>query len=455
MTHDQSDAETLRRDPAPEVVLARGAAQEPNMGERPLRVALLSYRGKPHCGGQGIYVRYLSRALLALGHEVEVIGGPPYPELDPGVRLTRLPSLDLYADEDPFRVPRMSEFRDAIDVREFATMCTAGFPEPNTFSLRALRHLASRVDEFDVVHDNQCLGRGLLGIQRLGLPVVATIHHPITVDRRAALAAATTPWQRLSLRRWYGFTRMQARVARQLPNLLTVSERSRHDIVEEFGVRSEQLEVVHNGVDERRFRPREDVDRVPGRIVTTSSSDAPLKGLVPLLEALAAVRERRPAHLVIVGRRNPGGAVDATITRLGLDTAVEFRSGLSDEELARVLASAQVAVVPSLYEGFSLPAVESMACGTPLVATTGGALPEVAGRDGETALLVEPGEPAPLAAAIDRLLGDARSRERIGAAGRRRVLERFTWEVAARRTAAVYAVAVGESASRGPVRAAV
>jgi glycosyltransferase involved in cell wall biosynthesis len=414
------------------------------MLERPLRVALLSYRGKPHCGGQGVYVRNLSRELVALGHEVEVIGGPPYPELDEGVTLTKLPSLDLYNDENPFRIPRPGEFRDTIDALEYAGMCTASFPEPLTFSLRARRHLAERVDEFDLVHDNQCLGWGLTGIQRLGLPVMATVHHPITVDREAALAAAQTSWQRLSLRRWYGFTRMQARVARRLPRLLTVSEQSAGDIVDAFGVDRDRLEVVHNGVDERTFRPREDVERVPGRIVTTASSDAPLKGLVPLLEALAAVRARRPAHLVIVGKRNEGGAADLAMQRLGLDgDAVEFRTGLSDDELASLVASAEVAVVPSLYEGFSLPAIEAMACGTPLVATTGGALPEVAGRHGETALLVEPGEPDALGQAMDRLLGDAQLRDRIGEAGRRRVLERFTWRVAAQHTADEYAALAG------------
>lgn len=414
------------------------------MLQRPLRIALLSYRGKPHCGGQGVYVRNLSRELVALGHEVEVIGGPPYPDLDEGVTLTRLPSLDLYNDAHPFRFPRPSEYRDAIDALEYAGMCTAAFPEPLTFSLRARRHLAERVDDFDVVHDNQCLGWGLTGIQRLGLPVLATIHHPITVDRKAALEAARTPWQKISLRRWYGFTRMQARVARRLPRLLTVSEQSARDIVEAFEVDRGRLEVVHNGVDERCFKPREDVQRVPGRIVTTASSDAPLKGLVPLLEAVAAVRQCRPAHLKIVGQRNEGGAADRAMQRLGLgDDAVEFVSDLSDDELASLLASAEVAVVPSLYEGFSLPAIEAMACGTPLVATTGGALPEVAGRDGETALLVEPGEPEPLGRAIDRLLGDAQLRDRIGEAGRRRVLKRFTWRVAAQHTAAEYAALTG------------
>src|SRR5688500_18391623 len=104
-----------------------------------MRIALLSYRSKPHCGGQGVYIRHLSRELVRLGHEVEVFSGQPYPDLDEGVVLTKVPSLDLYREPDPFRVPRLREFRDRIDVEEFLTMCTAGFPEPKTFSSRIAR----------------------------------------------------------------------------------------------------------------------------------------------------------------------------------------------------------------------------------------------------------------------------------------------------------------------------
>jgi glycosyltransferase involved in cell wall biosynthesis len=423
------------------------------MAERGLRIALLSYRGAPHCGGQGVYIRNLSRELVAQGHHVEVLGGPPYPELDEGVALTRLSSLDLYREADPFRMPHPGEFRDSIDVLEYASMCTAAFPEPMTFSLRAKRELARRLDEFDVVHDNQCLGWGLLGLRRLGMPVLATVHHPITVDRELELAAATSPWRRLTLRRWYAFTRMQARVARRLPRLLTVSEQSAGDVVSAFDVPRERLEVIHNGVDEQRFRPRAEVARVPGRLVTTASADAPLKGLVPLLEALAKIRTRREdVHLVVVGRRKVGGLADRAMEQLSLpDEAVRFVHGIDDEELASLLASAEVAVVPSLYEGFSLPAIESMACGTPLVATTGGALPEVAGADGDTALLVPPGEPGPLATAIERLLDDPALRARIGEAGRLRVLERFTWRVAAARTAEQYHHVMDPRGASAPV----
>ncbi|MBA3783129.1 MAG: glycosyltransferase, partial [Nocardioides sp.] len=201
-----------------------------------MRVALLSYRSKPHCGGQGVYVRHLSRELVALGHEVEVFSGQPYPELDVGVTLTKVPSLDLYREPDPFRVPKLREFRDRVDVEEFLTMCTAGFPEPKTFSTRVARLLRARVDDFDVVHDNQVLGYGMLDIEKMGLPLVTTVHHPITFDRRIDLAAAPTRRKQLSLRRWYGFLRMQGKVARAARKILTPSESSRRDIARDFGV---------------------------------------------------------------------------------------------------------------------------------------------------------------------------------------------------------------------------
>ncbi|HJV09167.1 MAG TPA: glycosyltransferase family 4 protein, partial [Acidimicrobiales bacterium] len=375
----------------------------------PLRVALLSYRGNPNSGGQGVYVHYLTRELVALGHHVEVFSGPPYPRLAPGVPCVEVPSLDLYRPDDPFRTPALSEFRDLIDVAEFATMCAAGFPEPLTYSLRVRRALRSRRHDFDVVHDNQCLGYGLLGID---LPMVATIHHPITVDRAVELAQAEGRRRQLQVRRWYGFVRMQKRVARRLPRVLTVSESSAGDISAQMGVRRDRLSVVPVGVDTNLFRPLPHVERVPGRLMTTASADVPLKGLVPLLEALAKVRTERHAELVVVGQPRDGSLVPATIERLGLEGAVTIAGVVDNLRMVELYAEAEVAVVPSLYEGFSLPAVEAMACGLPLVSTTGGALPEVVG---DCALLVPPNDPSALAAAIVRALDDAALRARLGA----------------------------------------
>jgi glycosyltransferase involved in cell wall biosynthesis len=411
-------------------------------GGRPLRIALTSYRSKPHCGGQGVYVRALSRELAALGHDVEVLSGPPYPELDPGPRLTQVPSLDLYRDDDPFRTPSWRELRSPVDVLELLLMWTAAFPEPLTFSLRAAGRLRAR-DDVDVVHDNQTLGYGLLLLARAGRRVVATVHHPITEDRRHDLRAATG-LERLTTRRWYSFLRMQGRVARRLPALLTVSENSRRDIERDFRVPADRLSVVPVGVDADVFRPPT-TPRVPGRVVATTSADVPLKGLVPLLEAVAKLRTERDVELVVVGRPRAGGPALEAVDRLGLADAVRFVSGLSEAHLVDLLGSAEVGVVPSLYEGFSLPAVELLACATPVVATTAGALPEVVGPDGETSLHVPPGDSEALAAAVGRLLDEPALRAALGERGRQRVVERFTWRAVAEQTVAWYRRVLEES----------
>jgi glycosyltransferase involved in cell wall biosynthesis len=405
---------------------------------RPLRIALLSYRSKPHSGGQGVYVRHLSRELAARGHHVEVFSGQPYPELDanPELRewpaLREVPSLDLYRDDDPFRTPRPTELRDWVDALEVAMMWGGAFPEPLTFSVRALRALRARPGDFDIVHDNQGLGYGMLGVRRLGLPLVTSIHHPISVDRRLDLAGRSL-LARLNKRRWYGFVRMQGRVARRAGPLITVSSSSRHDICRDFRVNRGNVHVIPLGVDTRLFRPRTEQPRVPGRIVTVTSADSPLKGLPTLLRAVAKLATERDAHLVVIG--TPSAATRQQVTQLALGDRVTFASGLPDTEYARVLATAEVAVIPSLYEGFSLPAVEHMASGTPLIATDAGALPEVTG---EAALLVPPGDPEELSAALAGLLDDEPARTRLGASGLARVRERFAWPAVAAATEALY-----------------
>ncbi len=407
------------------------------MGRR-LRIALLSYRSKPHGGGQGVYVRALSRELTALGHSVEVFSGQPYPELDDGVPLTRVPSLDLYREPDPFRIPRPSEFRDWIDVAEWALMGTAGFPEPLTFTLRAARLLLPRAADFDLVHDNQSLGYGLLRLVRAGMPTVATVHHPVAIDRRLDLAAAATPWRRVTLHRWYGFTAMQARVAPRLDAVTTVSENSRRDIETHLHVPASGIEVVPVGIDPAVFTPppagrRRETDS----IVVTTSADVPLKGLVHLLEAVAKLRTERPVRLTVVGTARPGGPAETALDRLGLRDAVRFTGPLPEADLVRLLQDATVAAIPSLYEGFSLPAVEAMACGTPLVTTDAGALPEVVGT--QAGLRVRAGDVDELTAALRLVLENPSLQEQLGRAGRRRVLASYTWRSTAERTADWYA----------------
>jgi glycosyltransferase involved in cell wall biosynthesis len=403
--------------------------------DEPLRVALTSYRSKPHCGGQGVYVRQLSRALAALGHTVEVFSGPPYPELDDSVALTEVPSLDLYNDAHPFRVPRLREFRTRTDVLEFAIMCTAGFGEPRTFSRRVVPLLAARAEDFDIVHDNQTFGPKLLQLPQLGLPLVGTMHHPISVDRRLDIAAAPLR-KKLTTRRWYGFLRGQQRTARQIPVSIAPSQSSADDAVRDFGLRPDQLAVVPIGVDTDVFRPHG--ERVPGRIVAMCSADVPLKGLSVLLKAMHALPSELPAELIVVSKLAQGGSTEKLVAELGIGWRVQFVSGLSEEAVAALLASAEIMCVPSLYEGFSLPAAEALASGTPVIASDVGALPEVVGTDGSAALLVPGGDVAALAHAIAQLLGDPQRRAAMSAQARRRALERLSWQATARGTVAVY-----------------
>jgi len=405
--------------------------------DRPLRLAYLSYRSKPTVGGQGIYTRHLTKALVDLGHTVEVLSGQPYPVLDDRVGLTKLPSLDIFNDHYPGRFPAYWEIRSLPDVLEILQFSTGTFPEPLAFSYRAYRELRHRIPEFDLVHDNQCLGYGILAIDKI-LPTLITLHHPITVDRRLEVEAAPNRRKRLSIGRWYSFVKMQGRVAQRMPRIVVVSGNSIDDIHTDMGVERERMRLVHVGVDPDLFRPLPEIERVPGRLITTASADVELKGLRFLLEAMAKLRAERNVSLTVIGRAKEGGKSAELIERLGLADHIEFVTGVPDERIVELYAQSELAVVPSLYEGFSLPAVEAMATATPLVATTGGALPEVTGADGETVLQCEPGDVDSLVGALRRALDDPDLRARIGAAGRDRVSRLYTWRQTAMRTVEQY-----------------
>jgi glycosyltransferase involved in cell wall biosynthesis len=415
--------------------------------DQPLRIAFLAYRGKPHVGGQGVYTRHLTKALVDLGHHVEVLGGQPFPVLDDRVPLIQLPSLDIYNDYFPMRMPGIWELKHWPDFVEVTSFSTGTFPEPLAFSLRAWDHLRKRKNDFDLVHDNQSLGYGLLPIQR-EFPLLGTIHHPITVDRRLELSHARTRYQRVTLRRWYAFTRMQTRVARRLERIVTVSESSRHDIVKDHGVHPGRMQVVPVGVDPDLFRPIPGISRIPGRLITTASADVTMKGLRFLLEAVAKLRTEREISLVVIGKPKEGGRSAETIARLGLTDVVSFVSGVSDQRIYEMYSEAELAIVPSLYEGFSLPAIEAMSCGIPLVSTTGGALPEVVGADGDTALLVAPGDSEALAATIRMALDDSELRAAVGARGRQRVIDKWSWQHTAERTLDQYRALLAETPPR-------
>ncbi len=431
--------------------LPRSAAGSPRRApgpDDPLRIAYLTYRGKPHVGGQGVYTRHLTKALVDLGHHAEVLSGQPYPIVDERVPLIELPSLDIYNEYFPMRMPAFWELKDRWDWAEVTAFSTGTFPEPLAFSLRAWDHLRQRAGEFDLVQDNQCLGYGLLMMERMGLPVLGTIHHPITMDRRLEMEHADTPWQRWSKSRWYAFTKMQTRVAKRLRRVITVSRNSYDDICRDHQVSPEKLFIVPVGVDPDLFVPIPGIERNPNQIISTASSDVAMKGQRYLLEALAKLRADRPElKLVMVGRLKEGSAAQRTIEQLGLQDAVEFVSGISDERIVELYNESACAVVPSLYEGFSLPAIEAMSTGCPLVATTGGAIPEVAGPDGETCYMTIPGDSESLATGIRRALHDPTGAQRIGAAGRERVINRWSWRHTAVRTVDHYRALLDDAAA--------
>lgn len=402
----------------------------------PLRIAYLTYRGKPHVGGQGVYTRHLTKALVDLGHHVEVFGGQPYPVLDERITLHKLPSLDIFNELYPGRLPAYWELKTWPDVVETARFLTGQFTEPLAFSMRARRALRDRVSDFDLVHDNQCLGWDILKIEK-DIPTIVTLHHPITKDRELEMSHAPNWRKRRSVGRWYSFVTMQGKVASKLPRIVVVSENSIADIHTDMGVPLDRMRLVPVGVDPDLFRPLPDVARQPGRLITTASADVALKGLSYLLEAMAKLRTERDIRLTIIGKPRPGHSMDL-IDRLGLAPHIDFVSGVPDERIVELYAESELAVVPSLYEGFSLPAIEAMATGTCLVATDGGALPEVTGTDGDTVLGCKAGDVESLAAAIARGLDDAALRSRVGAAGRERVVSRWSWRHCAQLTVEQY-----------------
>lgn len=421
----------------------------------PLSIAYLTYRGKPHVGGQGVYTRHLTKALVDLGHHAEVLSGQPYPIVDERVPLVELPSLDIYNDYFPMRMPGLWELKDVWDWAEVTAFSTGTFPEPLAFSLRAWDHLRKRRSEFDLVQDNQCLGYGLLLMEKMGLPVLGTIHHPITMDRRLEMEHAETRRLRYSKARWYAFTKMQTRVASRLRRVITVSQNSYTDICRDHRVSPEKLFVVPVGVDPDLFKPLPGIKRNPNQIISTASSDVAMKGQRYLLEALAKLRTEFPdLKLVMVGKLKQGSAAQRTIQILELQDAVEFVSGISDERIVELYNESACAVVPSLYEGFSLPAIEAMSTACPLVATTGGAIPEVAGKDGETCYMSTPGDSDSLAAGIRKALTDPENAARIGAAGRERVISRWSWRHTAVKTVDHYRAVIEQVQEERQVQSA-
>lgn len=399
-----------------------------------LRICLLSYRSNPHCGGQGVYIKNLSRALSDLGHQVDVISGQQYPVLDPDVNLIKLPSLDLYNPDDLFRVPKLFELLDFTNFIEWFGISTMGFSEPYTFGRRAFKYLQHRTDKYDIIHDNQSLSYGIWAIKRK-MPIIATIHHPITVDRDIAIKAERVTWKKFKHLRWYSFLNMQKRVARILPHIITVSECAKTDICNEFSISDEKFSIIPNGINTELFYPMPEIKRQKNRIIVTNSADTPLKGLDYLLISIAEIAKTQKVRLIVIGTPKKNGRIVHLIKKLKIGKFVTFTGRISDDEFVKQYAKATVAVIPSVYEGFGLPAGEAMACGVPVISTTGGALPEVVGDAG---ILIPPGDPPALTRAITKILNNPELAEMYSKAGYKRVQNHLTWKAAAQKTVDAY-----------------
>lgn len=397
--------------------------------QRPLSIALLGYRSNPYSGGQGVYLKHLSKALVNLGHSVDVISAEPYPELDPRVRLVKLPGLNLFDHPKPLQALGKGKWRDPVNVVEWLSFLSGGFPEPLTFGHRLVRYFKQQRPRYDIVHDNQSLCTGLLGLRRRGYAVTCTIHHPITFDRDIALQNSEDWGLRLLIKRWHWFLGMQTRVARLLPHITTVSENSKRDIGTAFDIPVQRITVVLNGIDTEIFRPLPDVAREPFHLITTASADQPLKGTQHLIPAIAQLVRRYPdLNLTFIGAPKPGGVTERQIQSYGLTDRIEFHHGISFEDIVQLYARASVAVVPSEYEGFGFPAGEAMACEVPLVSTDGGALPEIVGDAG---IVVPVKNSEALAEAIGYLFDDVEEQRRLSQAGRTRIVKEFSWTRAA------------------------
>jgi glycosyltransferase involved in cell wall biosynthesis len=403
-----------------------------------MNLCLLSYRGNPYCGGQGVYLYFLSREMARMGHTLTILVGPPDPWPMPWARTIPVESLNLWGVRRNF-LPRAVPWRifRPLNFFEFAATRFGFFPEMFIFSLRAARILRGLLPgrDFHLFHDVQSLGYGLLLVKQFRRPLVTTVHHPLTVDFRHSLERDRNFTEKYYTLVFYPLG-MQGRVIRRCDRVLTSSRETAREIERDFRVRPERIRNVANGLDTDFFRPGNGIPRKPHGLLFVGNTDDPKKGVRYLLEAMTHLPQNIRLTLVDDGAPLKTFAPDL-VRRLGLSGRVTFTGKLSPEDLLREYRSARVTVVPSLYEGFGLPAAESLACGTPVVATTAGALPEVVGEE-ETGILVPPRDSRALAAGISQLLDDRGQGERMGRAGRDRMVALFSWRSVAERTVEVY-----------------
>ena len=400
-----------------------------------LKIAFLSYRSKPFSGGQGIYVKYLSKALYDLGHEIDVFSGPPYPDLDPKIKLVKIPSLGLYEKKSKFYDVNPMKLLNPINLFEWLSVNSGGFPEPYTFGKRIKKILKQNLNEYDVIHDNQSLAYELLFFQKKK-PLVTTIHHPISLDLAYQLQSTNDIFLKLLMRRWHSFLVMQKFVAKRLKKIVVPSNSSIEDIKDEFHVHKNKMERVMNGIDLNVFYPDSKIKKIPFKLVTVASADVPLKGLDYLLKALSDLAEvYSDISLSIIGEQKKGGHTERLIKKLNLEKRVNFFSNLTQEDLRKTYCEAELAIIPSLYEGFGFAAIEAMACGVPLISSSGGALPEVIK---DTGIIIPPKNAKEIYNSVDFLLSSPKSAKELAEKGLQRANSKFSWTAIAKQLEKVY-----------------
>jgi glycosyltransferase involved in cell wall biosynthesis len=391
-----------------------------------LKILILSYRSAPFGGGQGIYVKDLSQALVNLGHEVTVFSGPPYPELDKKIVLIRSPGLNLFETfnfKDRFFKFINHKDKTTSDFYEFFSVLFGGFPEMRTFGVRAKKHVLK--NKYDLVIDNQSVSYGMEYIQIL-TPLIEVIHHPITMDLKYELSTSNNLIYRFSRHRWYSFLRMQKKVAPLLKNILTPSNNSKKDISKEFHVKPENISVIHNAVDSNIFRPYPEIKNLPQRLITIASADVPLKGLDFSLYALADLsKEFQDIELLVIGTLRKGGHTDRLIKKLNLNERVTFKTGITKDEIAQEYAKSSVAIVSSLYEGFGYPVAEAMSCSIPLIATDVASIPEITDN---FAILIPPKDSDAIRDSIRKILLEPDLYNKVAAKGRLHIKNKFNWQ---------------------------
>ncbi len=391
-----------------------------------LKIAILSYRSAPFSGGQGIFVYELSKAIKDLGHQVDVISGPPYPKLADNIKLIKTPGLNLFESfslKDRWKKFTSKKGKKFDDYYEFFVALFGGFPEMRTFGNRAQKIINS--SDYDVLFDNQSISYGILKLQNL-IPLIEVIHHPITRDKHYEIFYAKKFSQKILIRSWYSFLRMQKKVAIKLNTVVTPSSNSKKDIMNDFKVSGERIHVIHNGIDTISFTPKPHLRQYSQRIITTASADVPLKGLDFTLKAVSKLKhEFNDIKLIIIGNPRSGGHTERLIQQLEIFDRVSFKTNLTKDEIAAEYARSQIAVVSSLYEGFGFPVGEAMACSVPLIATDIASIPEITDRYAE---LVNAEDADQIADAIKKILGNYETYFERAKLGREHILKNFNWK---------------------------